>query len=181
MSPFSAPRIYVDTTVYCDLAIKNPVPHVDTGEPRWKSARDLLRAVNDDRVVLAASALVEAEVGCLVPVRDGAPDLHKQVRGWFVAPATKWTDVDRFLAREAVDLAAEWGSYAEKGKKLGGADATHLAAAVRLRCDYLMTHDGGFPIGQTVRGVKVMRPDIVWEITLEDELEEHIAREAENS
>ena len=29
-------------------------------------------------------------------------------------------------------------------------DAQHIAAAVRIGCVYLMTHDGGFPIGQKV-------------------------------
>ena len=33
-----------------------------------------------------------------------------------------------------------------------------------------MTHDGGFPIGHTVRGVKVIRPECVWERDLIDEL-----------
>ncbi|GAB98174.1 hypothetical protein KILIM_108_00080 [Kineosphaera limosa NBRC 100340] len=31
-----------------------------------------------------------------------------QVRGWFTAEATLWTDVDRFLAREAVRLARQF-------------------------------------------------------------------------
>ncbi|MEP9391878.1 PIN domain-containing protein [Gordonia sp. VNK1] len=166
--PAPPPRIYVDTSVFCDLLLQNPVPHPDTDEPRWKSALLLLQAVNDDRVVLAASALVEAEVGCLVPYRNSAEATRDQIRGWFTAPATKWTDVDRFLARDAVALADQWAPFAEQGKKLGGADATHLAAAVRLGCDYLMTQDGGFPIGQTVSGVRVRRPDVVWEETLDD-------------
>ena len=56
------PRIYVDTCVYLDLVTQEQTPHPDTGEPRWKSAKALFDAVNDDRVVLAASALIEALV-----------------------------------------------------------------------------------------------------------------------
>ena len=60
--------------------------------------------------------------------------------------------MDRILARETVRLAGEWhNKRADTGKRLGGADATHLAAAVRLGCDYLMTTDGGFPIGMRSR------------------------------
>ena len=130
-------RVYVDTCIYLDLLTKNTTPHADTGEPRWRSAKALFDAVNDDRVVLAASALIEAEVMCVGAVRDGTERILEQVRGWFTAEATQWTDVDRFLARQAAQLARDWNrERADKTKKLGGADATHLAAAVRLECDY---------------------------------------------
>lgn len=164
-------RIYVDTCIYLDLLTKNETLHPDTGEPRWRSAKSLFDAVNDDRVVLAASALIEAEVQCIGAVRDGTGDVLEQVSGWFLAEATQWTDVDRFLAREAVGLAREWNpSRADRDKKLGGADAVHLSAAVRLNCDYLMTHDGGFPLDHDVRGVKVRRPEEVWPKHLLDSL-----------
>lgn len=163
MSRSAQVRIYVDTCVYIDLLVKNEEPHVETGEPRWMSAKALFDAVNDDRVVLAASALIEAEVECVGAIRDGTGPVLDQVSGWFTAESTQWTDVDRFLAREAVRLARAWNlKRANKTKKLGGADAIHLAAAVRLDCDYLMTHDGGFPLGHDVEGVKVQRPENVW-------------------
>lgn len=159
----SVPRIYVDTCVYLDLVTHEMTPHADTGEPRWKSAKALFDAVNDDRVVLAASALIEAEVQCVPAVRSGTQEAMDQIRGWFTAEATQWTDVDRFLAREAARLASQWhDKRADPGKRLGGADATHLAAAVRLDCDYLMTTDGGFPIGHEVEGVIVQSPAVVW-------------------
>ncbi len=166
-------RIYVDTCVYLDLLTANTEPHADTGEPRWKSAKALFDAVNDGRVILAASALIEAEVQCVGAVRDGTEPVLTQVRGWFTAEATEWTDVDRFLAREAAKLARVWHPQrADKGKRLGGADATHLAAAIRLGCDYLMTTDGGFPLGQEVNGVRVVRPTEVWPKHLLDDLSE---------
>jgi hypothetical protein len=59
---------------------------------------------------------------------------------------------------------------ANPDKKLGGADAIHLAATVRLGCNYLMTHDKGFPLGRTVNGVEVIRPAEVWPRTLFDEI-----------
>jgi predicted nucleic acid-binding protein len=166
------PRIYVDTCVYLDLLTKNAEPHQDTGEPRWVSAKALFDAVNDDRVVLGASALIEAEVLCVPAVREGAQGTMDHIRGWFTAEATAWTDVDRFLAREAARLAGAWHvKRANPRKRLGGADAVHLAAAVRLGCDYLMTNDGGFPIGHEVQGVRVLRPTIVWPEHLLDSIE----------
>lgn len=157
------PAIYVDTCVYLDLLSKNEEQHKDTGDPRWQVAKALFDAVNDERVVLAASSLIEAELLCAASVRDCAHSVANQVRGWFTASSTEWTDVDRFLAREAGKLARCWHQHrANKKRRLGGADATHLAAAVRLNCDYLMTHDEGFPLGHTVSNVKVVRPRVVW-------------------
>lgn len=127
--------------------------------------------MNDDRVVLAASALIEAEVQCVGAVRDGTDPILEQVRGWFTAEATQWTDVDRFLAREAARLARSWHDRrADAKRRMGGADATHPAAAIRLGCDYLMTNDGGFPIGHNVEDVQVTRPAEVWPKHLLDDL-----------
>ncbi len=112
---------------------------------------------------LAASSLIDAEVSCAGAVRNGGSGVVQKVRGWFTAASTEWADVDRFLARDAWQLAKTWHSKrADKKKRLGGADATHLAAAVRLGCYYLMTHDEGFPLGHTVNGVQVVRPKVVW-------------------
>lgn len=167
----SSIRVYIDTCVYLDLLTLNSAAHKETDEPRWKVAKALFDAVNDDRVRLAASALVEAEVGCAGAVRDGSQPIIDQVRGWFTAESTDWTDIDRFLARDAIRLARVWHPHrAAKDKRLGGADATHLAAAVRLRCDYLMTHDEGFPLGKKVEGVAVVRPAEVWPLQLLDGL-----------
>lgn len=155
--------IYVDTSVYLDLLTKNTEPHKETGEPRWVIAKALFDAVNDDRVTLAASSLIDAEVSCAGAVRDGGETVVRQVRGWFTSVSTQWADIDRFLARDAGELAREWHARrANSRKRLGGADALHLAAAVRLDCDYLMTHDEGFPLGHTVEGVHVIRPVVVW-------------------
>lgn len=179
--PAPPPVIYVDTCVYFDLLQPNRELHPGTDRQRWESAKLVFDAVNADRVILAASALIEAEVNCLAIVRDGPPSswLHELVRGLFTAPATRWTDVDRFLARDASQIARQWHQHAAPGKKLGGADATHLAAAVRLGCDYLMTHDEAFPLGHTVNGVQVMRPEEVWPRDLLDELADVDQAEAE--
>lgn len=166
----NAPLIFPDSSVYIDLVTENRTPHKDTGEERWKSAKELFDAVNSNRVRLAASALVQAEVCCNGEVRLGAERVRKLLDGWFTAPSTIWTDLDRFVAREAARLADEHADKRENRKRtFAGGDATHLAAAIRLGCGYLMTHDEGFPIGHTIEGVEVLRPRQVWTPQLFDE------------
>ena len=161
--------IYVDSCVFIDLLTEDTTPHPETGEPRWKSAKALLDAVNDSRVVLGTSALVDAEVGRFATLRDDGDTFLKKVRGWFDAPDTRYAEVDRILARDAARLAKQWRTFAKPGKKMKGYDAVHLAASVRLKCDYLMTGDGGFPVGQTVDGVKVRYAEVVWPQTIFDD------------
>lgn len=162
-------RIYADTCVYLDLIVKNLVPHPDTQEPRWVAAKALFDAVNDNRVVLAASALTDAELRCVAAIKDHSGRVMAQVQGWLAAEDTQWVDLDRTLAREAERLTKEWHvRRADPAKRLRTADAIHLAAAARLKCDYLMTHDDGFPIGHEVEGVRVVRPMRLWEKTLFD-------------
>jgi hypothetical protein len=43
-----------------------------------------------------------------------------------------------------------------------------LAVAVRSKCNYLMTHDNGYPTKQVIDGVSVQRPTVVWAETLFD-------------
>lgn len=162
------PLVYIDSCVYLDLISKNASEmHVETAEPRWKSAKKVFDAVNQDRVRLAASALIEAEVCCNGESRKESERVRKLVRGWFTAKSTVWTDVDRFLARDAADLSKTYGPN-PNGKKFKSADATHMAAAIRLECEYLMTNDEGFPIGKEIGGVKIIRPAIVWQEDLLD-------------
>lgn len=166
------PVIYVDTCVYIDVLTQEPTLHPETEEPRWKSAKALLDAVNDGRVVLATSSLVDAEVGSFATLRDDGDTFLKKVRGWFDAPppGTRYVEIDRMIARDAERLQKAWRPHAAPGKKMNGADAVHLAASVRLKCDYLMTGDGGFPVGHTVDGVKVRYAESVWPQTIFDEL-----------
>jgi predicted nucleic acid-binding protein len=56
-------------------------------------------------------------------------------------------------------------------KAFKSADALHLAAAQRARCQFFMTHDEGFPIGQVIDGFQITRPKIVWQETLLDHIE----------
>jgi hypothetical protein len=41
--------------------------------------------------------------------------------------------------------------------------ALHLAAAVRLGCDYFVAQDRGFPLGHEIEGMKLVRPQVIWQ------------------
>jgi predicted nucleic acid-binding protein len=165
------PLIYADTCVYLDLITRNENPHKDTGEPRWKIAQSLFQAVDNGQVRLAASALIEAEVLCngrTQERRERSEQVAARLRTWFTSPETLWVDIDRFIAREAARLSEEYGHLRVGERRFAAVDAMHLAVAVRARCDYLMTHDNGYPTKQVIEGVTVQRPAVVWAETLFD-------------
>lgn len=156
------PLVYVDACVYIDLITRNIQTSKESGEQRWHVAKKVFDAVNGDQVRLASSSLIEAEVCCNGPARKGNERVRSLVGGWFTARSTVWTEVDRHLAREAVRIMNEHRHKASGEKKMSAADALHLAAAVRLQCDYFMTHDEGFPLGHKFEGLQVIRPQVVW-------------------
>lgn len=152
--PERPPLVYLDSCVYLDLITRNKTPHSSTGEERWRVASSLFQGIDNGEIALAASALIEAEVLCNGETRQrrrNSEQVDTMVRGWFDAPSTRWSDVDRFLVRDALTLVGQYGAMA-------GGDATHLAAAVRLECDYLFTHDQRYPHGRTIRQVLVTTP-----------------------
>lgn len=159
--PAKPPIVFVDSDVIMDWLHNRPDAHADTGEPRNKSAQALIGAVLDMRVVLATSTLIEAEVSCNGFTRAIDKEAKRRLGEFFDAPDTLRVEVDRFLTRKAISLAEVHG--------LRGADALHLAAAIRVGSEYLMTHDAAFPLGKTVEGVEVTRPRIVWPESLFDE------------
>jgi predicted nucleic acid-binding protein len=164
--PPPTPLIYVDSDVYLDLVKRSTDPHPETGEERWRMAKRLFDAVNQDQVRLASSALIEAEVCCNGLSRKNSARVRELLRGWFTAPATVWTDADRYLARAAVIIMNDHRDKGLKATKMSSADAVHLAAAIRLEADYFMSYDNGFPHGHTVEGVRVQHPNVVWQETL---------------
>lgn len=69
----------------------------------------------------------------------------------------QWVGLDRFVAEAAVELSNSLP------KRLAGADAVHLATAVRAGCQYFMAYDRKYPYGDDVQGVTVMNPAVVWD------------------
>jgi predicted nucleic acid-binding protein len=168
--PDTNPLVYPDTCVYIDLITRNRDQHKDTGEQRWVIAQKLFDAVDRGAVRLAASPLIEAEVLCNGKTherKERSEHVAKRLHTWFTSPETLWVDIDRFIAREAARLSHQYGHLREGDRTFSAADAIHLAAAIRADCDYLMTHDTGYP-KQIIEGVRVQRPAVVWAETLFD-------------
>jgi hypothetical protein len=69
--------------------------------------------------------------------------------------------VDIIISREARALSWQYGIKS-------GADAVHLATAVRLHADFFMSRDGGFPYGQKVDTTEVVEPRVIWSPTFDD-------------
>jgi predicted nucleic acid-binding protein len=134
------------------------------GRPRWQIARSLFRAAERGDVMIMASNLVQAEVTGHGDVRNASPSSRSAelVRDWFLADWIEWCDLDRIIARKVADLSRDF--------RLRGADAVHLASAIRLNADYLMSNDKSFEaaLNKTVEGVQVVTPQILWQETLED-------------
>ncbi|MEI7055764.1 PIN domain-containing protein [Nocardioides sp. CCNWLW239] len=167
--PEEPPLIYADSDVYLDLITKNKQPHLGTGEQRGRAAYELFRAVDEGRVKLAASSLVQAEVGANGESQKQTERIRMLLERWWTSPETIWREVDRHIARKAIELSIEWRGRGIGDSKMSAADATHLAVAVDLGCDFFFTYDHGFPHNQSVNGVQVMRPEVVWPQTLLDQ------------
>ncbi|WP_242892387.1 type II toxin-antitoxin system VapC family toxin [Actinomadura litoris] len=163
--PRRTPLIYPDSCVYLDAITRNEDKHPETGEPRWKIANELFAEWLDDNVRLATSPLVEAEVFCKsTDRRKRSERVVEKLRTWFDSVQMQRVDIDRFVAREAIQLHDRYGHLHLPGKKpIAGADALHLAAAKAMGCDYFMTQDGGFPLGEQIGKMQVILPRPVWD------------------
>ncbi|MCU1492331.1 MAG: hypothetical protein JWO62_95 [Acidimicrobiaceae bacterium] len=134
------------------------------GRPRWHYGRNLFRAAERGDVLILASNLIQAEVTGHGEVRSAQPNTRAAdlVRDWFLADWIEWCDLDRIIARKVADLSRDF--------QLRGADAVHLASAIRLSADYLISNDKGFALAhnKTIEGVQVVTPRILWQETLAD-------------
>ncbi|MFC0861897.1 type II toxin-antitoxin system VapC family toxin [Sphaerimonospora cavernae] len=159
------PLIYPDSDMYLDLITRNEALHKKTGQPRWLSAKAVFEGIEVGYARMAVSPLIEAEVLINGSTRERSarsPRVAEMLGTWFTSPQTLWVDIDRFLVREALRLREEYGRFHQGSKPFKSADALHLAAALRAKCRYFMTHDEGFPIGMAVDGMEVIRPEVVW-------------------
>lgn len=137
--------VYLDSSIY--LAVIK-------GEPnRVDVSRCLLQGAEAGLYDIYASTLTLAEVCGHGAVRAAAEiaKVDQLVSDFFSNAFIKWVDVDLPIARHARSLSRAYG--------LRGADAVHLASAIRARCRRLTAWDHDFPAGNTIEGVFVVEPD----------------------
>ncbi|MCL4449228.1 MAG: type II toxin-antitoxin system VapC family toxin [Actinobacteria bacterium] len=138
------PRFYLDSNIY--------LAWISGEEGRVETARELLTAGENRRLTIVTSTLVYAEVCGHGEVRSPeAEEVDNKIRTFFEHGFLRWIEVDLPTARHARVLSRGYG--------LRGADAVHLASAIRGKAERFMTWDvKDFPIGKVVEGVTVQEP-----------------------
>lgn len=154
------PLVYLDTAVFLNV--------IKREKGFWAPALQVLEAAHRADIHLLLSTLVLAELAGVKG--DVDPDEHDRVVDRYLLQnaAITWVDVDLSIAIDARVVARELPLR-------GGADATHMATAVRHSADYFMSVDGEFPYGTDYKHVRIRRPEVVWQETVDDVL---IATEA---
>jgi len=89
------------------------------------------------------------------------PEVDQLILQYLDNVGARWAEVDLIISRDARALSWKHGIKS-------GADAVHLATAVRLRADVFMSRNGGFPYGQKIEATLVTEPKVVWTPTLDD-------------
>lgn len=147
-----APLIYADACVFLEV--------LQQTHGRWRDSLKVLLAAERGDIQVVASRLLAVEVGRF---RGDASKskVDELVLKYLENVDTQWAEVDLLISRQARELSWQFGITS-------GADAIHLATAVRLRANYFMSRDGGFPYGQTIESTRVINPQVVWTPSLFD-------------
>lgn len=141
-----APLVSLDTMIWIH-SIAHMSPHEITD-------RLLLAAVHG-KIRLVASWVLRAELQS-DPTGEVDVRVRNTVEEILDNDAIRWVEVDRRVALAARDLSRSLP------RRLGGADAIHLATAILAGADYFMSVDRKFPYGSTIGGCQVTEPKVVW-------------------
>jgi predicted nucleic acid-binding protein len=146
-----ATRVYLDTC---------PIISVIKQEPGlWKEGMKVLLAMDRGDIQIVASTLLLVELaGYNGEMKETQQD--SMIERFLRQSKIHWVEVDISIAGEARKLA--------KQHLLRGADATHLATALRYDAEYFMSHDKRFPYGEKIGTTKVIHPRVVWNTTIDD-------------
>lgn len=140
---------YLDACVYI-AAIKGPGSNEPAGNPEM--AIQILTAAQTGAFTIHASVFLATEViraGKGKPPLD--PAMDAKVDQYIQGGGIEWVELDLPLALKARQMARDHG--------LKPGDAIHLATAVHVGCDRLLTwNTNDFPPGKTVDGVTFAEP-----------------------
>ncbi|MFI7434257.1 type II toxin-antitoxin system VapC family toxin [Micromonospora haikouensis] len=145
-------RIYVDTCIFLNV--------IKREAGLWPDSLKMLLAAERGDIQLVASTLLLAEVASRRG--DVDPAIRDAVISQYLENLdVEWCEVDLFTVADARAICDRY--------EMRGADAVHLATAVRRRADYFVSRDGGFPFGEVVGArTQVVRPVILWNPTIDD-------------
>ncbi|MEV5768321.1 type II toxin-antitoxin system VapC family toxin [Micromonospora sp. NPDC052213] len=143
--------VYIDTCVFLNV-IKRETPF-------WPGSLKMLLAAERGDIQLVASTLVLAEVAS----HNGEVDPAKRdevIDRYLTDAPVQWYELDLFVVEDTRRICDSF--------EMRGADAAHLATAIRAKADFLVSNDKRFPYDQTIGGVRVIRPMVLWDATIHD-------------
>lgn len=127
-------RVFVDTCVILEVFL-GPA---STNPERLEACQWVMRAASAGTIDVYVSPLVAAEtIGhheIRAPHDDRGRDQLAKALRYFESTAVHLVEIDRLMMLRAMDLCVELG--------LKGADAIHVACALRAECEVLYTYDG---------------------------------------
>lgn len=154
------PLVYIDTCVFVNVIKREPL--------FWPGALKMLLAADRGDIQIIASTLVLAEVASYYGDVDPA-DRDSVIEKYLMDAQVHWYELDLFVVEETRKLCDRY--------RMRGADAAHLATAIRGKADYFVSNDKRFPFDETVGGVKVVRPTVLWDATTDDAMVDQQAEE----
>ncbi len=124
-------RAFVDACVI----LEGFLGEASTNPERLGPSQWVMKAAAAGDLDVFVSPLVAAETMGHGGIRSppGAAGRGAQVRQYFESTAVRLVEIDRLMMLRAMDTAASLG--------LRGADALHVACALRAECDVLYTYD----------------------------------------
>ena len=148
----NTPKVYIDTCIFLNVIKKE--------QGLWSESLKMLLAAERGDIRLVASTLLMIEIGSW----NGEVDplaRDKVLSEYLENLSIEWVELDLFTAHEARKLCDLY--------HMRGADASHLATALRRKAEYFITRDKGFPKGQVAgSGLQVSPPLLLWNPTIED-------------
>ncbi|UUN28586.1 PIN domain-containing protein [Streptomyces sp. FIT100] len=160
------PLVYVDSCIFINVIRREAA--------LWPDSLKVLMAAHRGDIRLVASTLLLVELNG--QKRSDESDFRtardKLVNQYLDSLDVEWVEVDHITAREARQVSER--------HRLLGADAAHLATAIRRDADYFISRDSQFPYGTTVGArTKVVQPTVLWNPTTDDiAVDQEAARES---